>query len=145
MNGLHRVLGLLAASALVGSTAVQAEGFHTGRDCGRSNFSTCAAVQVSAAGMRDAIGARRSFGDDFAGGVRTHPFEIIELSDGFSFNHGRPIPSATHGCPVPSGNPLDCAATTVAPEPVTMTLLATGLLGMSGMGLVRRKKRHLNE
>ena len=32
-------------------------------------------------------------------------------------------------------------ATTVVPEPITMTLLATGLAGMGGAGIVRRRKQ----
>jgi hypothetical protein len=32
-------------------------------------------------------------------------------------------------------------STTVTPEPVTMTLLATGLMGMGGVGFVRRRKK----
>jgi hypothetical protein len=31
---------------------------------------------------------------------------------------------------------------TAVPEPVTMTLLATGLAGMGGAGLVRRRKKN---
>jgi len=34
------------------------------------------------------------------------------------------------------------ATCTVTPEPVTMTLLATGLMGMGGAGLVRRRKKN---
>ena len=41
--------------------------------------------------------------------------------------------------PTPVTNkPTNC--TTVAPEPVTMTLLATGLAGMGGAGFLRRRK-----
>jgi hypothetical protein len=43
----------------------------------------------------------------------------------------------------PNGNPG--IATTVTPEPVTMTLLATGLAGMGGAGLVRRRKKQNDE
>jgi hypothetical protein len=32
---------------------------------------------------------------------------------------------------------------TAVPEPVTMTLLATGLAGMGGAGLVRRRKKNV--
>lgn len=42
----------------------------------------------------------------------------------------------------PAGRQPTCA--TVTPEPVTMTLLATGLAGMGGVGMVRRRKKNQN-
>jgi len=38
----------------------------------------------------------------------------------------------------PGGRPATCV--TITPEPVTMTLLATGLAGMGGAGFFRRRK-----
>ena len=40
----------------------------------------------------------------------------------------------------PNGDPANCIDTTITPEPVTMTLLATGLAGMGGAGFIRRRK-----
>ncbi len=42
----------------------------------------------------------------------------------------------------PLGNPGNC--TTVTPEPVTMTLLASGLAGIGGMGFIRRRRKSQN-
>ncbi len=41
----------------------------------------------------------------------------------------------------PGGQPANCLAfTTTTPEPVTMTLLASGLVGMGGAGFLRRRR-----
>jgi hypothetical protein len=40
----------------------------------------------------------------------------------------------------PTANPI-ANCTTVTPEPVTMSLLATGLAGMGGAGLIRRRRK----
>ncbi len=39
----------------------------------------------------------------------------------------------------PGGRPANCLAT-ATPEPITMTLLATGLASMGGAGLIRRRR-----
>lgn len=41
--------------------------------------------------------------------------------------------------PSPEGLPANCTRAVATPEPVTMTLLATGLASMAGAGYVRRK------
>lgn len=40
----------------------------------------------------------------------------------------------------PGGRPANCFPATATPEPITMTLLATGLAGMSGAGYMRRRR-----
>lgn len=53
-----------------------------------------------------------------------------------------PITRASTECwtgNTPTGGPATC--TTVTPEPVTMSLLATGLAGMGGVGFLRRRKQ----
>jgi hypothetical protein len=47
----------------------------------------------------------------------------------------------TSGGAVNNTDPNSTCAETVIPEPITMTLLATGLAGMGGVGFIRRRRR----
>jgi hypothetical protein len=90
-----------------------------------------------------------------SGNTYTFTFELTGLASNFDLNTGG---FALHGqggfnsCSTKlvvdsdgTGNagPYDpaCTPITSTPEPVTMTLLATGLAGMSGAGYIRRRKK----
>jgi hypothetical protein len=47
----------------------------------------------------------------------------------------------SYNTPDPNDPAVQACQTTVTPEPVTMSLLATGLAGMGGAGLVRRRRK----
>jgi hypothetical protein len=143
MNRMKKALGLFAACTLLGTTTAQAEGFKAGGDCTSSGFATCMAVHLSVLKDGLSIGEKNASWRDSAGEGRNRTFKFVPGSDEVGRGHDAINPGV---CPVPSHNPLDCASVvTVTPEPVTMTLLASGLLSMSGMGLVSRKRKHLVE
>jgi hypothetical protein len=143
MNGLKKALGLFAACTVLGATAAQAEGFKKGGDCTSTEFATCMAVHLSVLKDGLQVGQNNLSWRDVAGEGHNRTFRFIPGSDEVSPGHDAITPGT---CPVPSHNPLDCASVvTVTPEPVTMTLLATGLLSMSGAGLVSRKRKRLVE
>lgn len=64
---------------------------------------------------------------------------VIRAQD---FVNGTVTECRTGNNPTVPGSAGNC--TTVTPEPVSMALLATGLAGMGGMGLIRRKKKNLD-
>jgi hypothetical protein len=124
MNRQSVILGLLAAATLVGAPMAQAEGFKAGRRCSGSSLTTCASAQASL--VEQYLHAARLEGRD---GSRS---PTVTGQDG-------PVPTP---CPTGGDGPRNhdgCGiATTVTPEPVSMALMATGLVGI--MGASRRKK-----
>lgn len=142
MIGLKVTLGAFAACALIGTSVAQAEGFKPGSDCNPSGFTTCMAVHLSVLKDGLSIGEKNASWQDWAGEGRNKTFKFIPVNDGFGPDHRGNDGIVPGACPVPSRNPRDCASViTVTPEPVTMTLLATGLLSMSGMGFVSRRRK----
>jgi hypothetical protein len=125
MNRQSVILGLLAAATLVGAPMAQAEGFKAGRRCSGSSLTTCASAEASEL-ARYLHAARLGDGRD---GPRS---PTVTGEDG-------PLPTP---CPTggdgPRNEDLCGIATTVTPEPVSMALMATGLVGI--MGASRRKK-----
>jgi hypothetical protein len=138
MTRLYGTLGLLAAGMTLGATAVQAEGFKQNASCGGSTFSTCAAVHISAANGGLMVSHKTSFwrAPDDQGTT----FALVPDGEDFRL-HREPVNRIIipEGCDEGSFRAGTCGTpTTVTPEPVSMTLLATGLVGL---GVARRKRK----
>ena len=72
----------------------------------------------------------------------------FQVSSAFTFDEGSLYIRAQNGYPDGEGSTVcitedgyDCGPTTVVPEPLTITLLATGLAGLGGAHMRRRRKR----
>jgi MYXO-CTERM domain-containing protein len=141
--------GWIVLAALAIPAVAQAEGGKLGRDCRGARFSTCASVSIGMRGHRVAVDVARPFrGERPDNRGRSEEMRPWEGRPGFVplgvLGEGRgeegPAP-----CPARDREAGACeAATVVTPEPVSMTLLATGLAGMAGAGAVRRRMRRSN-
>ncbi len=137
MRCLGRVVVLLGVIAVAAPADAHASRTSP-RNCRPGALSTCAAVSVSTVGSHLSVQVGNLPGQ----GGGTSSGSWVSLAGG-----GRPAPMAyvvdepIDPCTVPGiavvTDPT-CSPTTVTPEPVTMTLFATGLVGM---GLVRRRRR----
>ena len=143
MNRSHTTLGLLAVAALAIPTAARAEAFSTGHECGGPTLTTCAAVQVSRAdpGLSFRISNlsfnQMNLATNYV--LQIHTIRVAEMSDPTPGSGGQ----FTQSCPGHPMDPTDCPPT-ITPEPVSMTLLATGLIGMTGFGAAARRRRNQN-
>ncbi len=112
---MRALSAFIAASALLaGATTPAAASMRPGPGCGAA-FATCASAGVHLTGSEVVV----------AGPLRT---------SALSFAAARPV-----GVPLASSiGPVVTPPPTTTPEPVSMTLLATGLVGV---GLVGRRRR----
>ena len=121
MIGRSQILGLILASALIGPAAAQARSPDIRKECNGSSFGTCAVANLSP--------------------MRSDPSLRTDLERLHDFTPGRDGDRRPEEARCTSSSDRsDCLAVTVAPEPATMVLLATGLLSIAGIGLWRRKR-----
>lgn len=139
MRALPTLLGLLATTSVLGVSPAAAAEFEAGRDCRGTNLGTCASVHGAMAG------GELSFGVPHLNGAQGRSSYTVRLADrtvGFGPDAGLTNAAGRAACHAAGGavrGEADCAHLTVVPEPVSMTLVATGLPGL--MGVSWRKKR----
>ncbi len=147
-----RLAHVVLLSALLPTVAAASpySGVTAGDTCTTSQFITCASVRVQYLRLgetTDPVLSIRGSGlsgatqpETSVSGVRFSPIFGQGVSGGpsnpqilaiFWNDDGRPVECRPGG--------LDCRAVTT-PEPVTMTLIATGLVGLVGAGRLRRRR-----
>lgn len=112
MFGRSQIQNVIFAVALVGPAAAQSRTPDLRQQCHASGFGTCAVAGLD--------GPRLDL---------HHPIDLRPRGDDIRV----PAPTDRNGW-------TNRDKTTIAPEPVTMILLATGLCGIAALGLIRRMR-----
>lgn len=140
MLGLIGFAGMLALVGAAGASTARSEGFTATRACGGASLGTCASAQASSVGRDVALRLPGRFR-----GSADNEYRVQLGSGGFgpAADQAPLNPTDRMFCPQfgEVRSVADCASVTVTPEPVSMTLLATGLAGI--MAVHRRRQRNM--
>ncbi len=152
---MHSALKMAAMAGVAGvlsAAPASAEGFLSTTSCRAASFATCAGARITMAGPDLDVRIGREHGPAVGwGGVE--PSISVRLDGGqFSDWTGRDRSQGSQS--LAEGGLNECwseertgyrerveCPSLVTPEPISMTLMATGLAGMSGMGWLRRRKQ----
>lgn len=152
MRNAFTTMAMVGVAGLLSAAPVSAEGFVPTRFCGSTSFSTCAGARIMMIGpdLDVRVSHPRGTPTAWAGAdvSTTVSFEGGQASDwaGEDRRRGKPEQSQFSADECWSEERtgyrerVECPSV-VTPEPISMTLMATGLAGMSGMGWMRRRKQ----
>lgn len=146
MRSAFTILALTALAGPLSALPVSAE-----TPCRDTSFSTCAAAQLSVAGRDLDLMVWQPRGVTASRGAAetslTVRFDMTgssEMDKGFGSEPGSGSAISANECWSEEltgyRHRVECPVV-VTPEPISMTLIATGLAAMGGAGAIRRRKR----
>jgi hypothetical protein len=145
------IFALLVIGAVTEARAEVAPRFTNEGSCA-STFRTCASVQVRFSQPMLTLGLRNTVETESGNAVRTLRISTPQfeqsldrlntgtLTQPFILSRFVQDGGLMWNCDSSGRHCVRVEATTVTPEPMTMTLLGTGLVGLAGAGLRRRAK-----
>ncbi len=148
MRSAFKILALTAVTGLCWSLPASAQTV-----CGGTSFSTCAATRLTVAGpdldlewqSRGVTSARGATETSRTVGLDNMP-GTSEKDRGYGGEPGSGSAISANECwseeLTRDRHRVECPIV-VTPEPISMTLIATGLAAIGGVGAIRRRKRSM--